>query len=89
MLGSRDGMTRQDCHLVTDKQSTIQKKKETSFFKEDLCRLVLDFVGGGGGLNNNYLFYLMGSEIGVDCSTSVSATSFLNCSIPFSSAEQK
>ena len=39
------------------------KKRETSFFKEDICRLVLDFVGGGGRLNNNNLFYLMGSEI--------------------------
>ena len=42
--------------------SNVQsEKREISFFKEDICRLVLDFVGGGR-LNNN-LFYLMGSEI--------------------------
>ena len=42
----------------------------TSFFKEDISRFVLDFVGGGGELNNKILFFLMCSEIGVDRSTS-------------------
>ena len=44
-----------------------------------MCRLVLDFVGGGGRLNNTNLFFLIGSEIGVDRSTILSATNFLNC----------
>ena len=35
------------------------EKKRTSFFKEDICRLVLDFVGGGRPNNNNFV----GSEI--------------------------
>ena len=39
------------------------KKEKHHFFKEDICRLVLDFVRVGGRLNNNNLFYLMGSEI--------------------------
>ena len=53
-------------------------KRETSFFKEDICRFVVDFVGGGGELNNKILFFLMCSEIGIDRSTSLSATNFLN-----------
>ena len=59
MLGSCDGRTRQDC-LTSNVQS---EKRETSFFKKDICRLVLNFVGGGGRLNNNNLFYLRAKKL--------------------------
>ena len=40
------------------------ENRETSLFREDTCRLALDFSLVAGLLNNDRLFFLIGSEIG-------------------------
>ena len=48
--------------------------------------VVLDFSLGGGRLNNNSLFFLLGSEIGTDLSSSRSVMKDSYCCCPISSA---
>ena len=49
------------------------ENRETTLLREDTYRLALDFYLVGGLLNNDSLFFLIGSEIGVDISSSRSA----------------
>ncbi len=60
----------QDFHLVTDKQCRVLRIT----LQRRTCRVGLDFSLGGGWLNsyNSSLSFLIGSEIGTDCSSSKS-----------------
>ncbi len=53
------------------------ENNETSLFKDETCRLAFDFSLGGGQLNSSSLFFLTGSESGIDPSISPLVTKTL------------
>ena len=73
MLGFRVEKNHQGYHLVTDRQCRAWRTKKRHSL-DDTCRLVLDFSLGGGRLNNDSLFLVIGSDRGFDHSSSLSVT---------------